>query len=138
MEINRILTSNNAKSNFLKGLIRLAKSDNINDEKEIAYFQQAAISLGISKEEQYLLNELWSSNEKIVLNFENTEQKMFFFIQAIQLCWLDGEYVKKEQQEIRKIAQELNISEDSIEQVERWAYEGIQWSRKGDALLSLR
>ena len=138
MEINSILTSSKAKYNFLKGLIRIAKSDGVNDESEIAFFNQAAVSMGISEDEQYSLNKLWTSSEEIVLNFENTEQKMFFFIQAIQLCWLDEEYSKKEQVEIRKIASEIDISEEAISKVEEWAYEGIQWNSKGDMLLKLR
>ena len=62
---------------------------------------------------------------------------MFFFIQAIQLSWIDNDYCEAERNEIRKLADELEISAESVEKVEKWVEEGMEWNKKGDELLKL-
>lgn len=135
MRIEEILTTNNAKSNFLKGLIRVAKSDGVVDEAEFAFFRQAAQSLGLDNIEE--LERCWRMDEKIIVAFETNKEKMFFLIQAVQLCWIDDTYTEVEQKEIRSIGKELGISLTALESVEKWAYEGIVWNKKGDDLLEL-
>lgn len=137
MDINGILKTESAKKNFLKGLIRVAKSDGENDERELAFYQQAALNMGLSDGAVSELEMVWKEDEKIELYFEKSEEKMFFFVQAIQLCWIDNDYSKEEKIEITQIAEELGISENAIKQVEEWVSEGIQWNRRGDALLEL-
>lgn len=137
MDINNILKTESAKKNFLKGLIRVAKSDGENDERELIFYQQAALSMGLSADTVSELEMVWKEDEKIELFFEKSEEKMFFFVQAIQLCWIDTDYSKEERIEIAQIAEELNISENAIKQVEEWVSEGIQWNQRGDSLLEL-
>lgn len=138
MDTFEILRSNIAKINFLKGLIRIAKSDGVDDKAEIMFFQQAAEAMGLQEEEIEMVTETWHTDEKITVSFESSEEKMFFFIQAIQLCWIDNDYVENEKAEIREVAKELGISIDSIQKVEEWVYEGIVWNRKSEELLKLK
>lgn len=138
MKVDEILKTNEAKIDFLRGLIRVAKCDEKLDHSEIQFYMNAAQSLGLCEEEQEKINEAWNSNSEINISFANNEEKMFFFIQAVQLCWIDDLYHDREQAEIRKIALELGISENAITEVEKWVEEGINWNKKSYDLLQLK
>lgn len=138
MEINEILTTIEAKRNFIEGLIRLAKVDGFIDEKEFAFFQQAAYGLGLNDDIVQEINTLRENDAKIVIKFNSNKEKLFFLIQAVQLCLIDGTYSDVEQKEIRDICKEINISYDSLTEIEKWAYEGIAWNKRGDELLNLK
>ncbi|MBD5503553.1 MAG: hypothetical protein HDR09_07365 [Lachnospiraceae bacterium] len=137
MDIMEILQTREARINFLKGLIRLAKADGIVDEKEFAFYQQAAISLQLGEEEILTLDKIKSEEHKIALDFETDREKMFFLIQAVQLCWMDNNYSEAEQKELRTICQEIAISEEALKAVEAWAQEGVEWNKRGETLLAL-
>lgn len=138
MEMNEILLTQEAKINFLKGLIRIGKCDGEQDEKELFFYHQATIAMGIEENEREQIDSAWNDDKKIMVEFKESKEKMFFFIQAIQLCWIDGHYTEREKQEIREIAQELGITEDAILEVETWVKEGIEWNNKGEKLLKLK
>lgn len=137
MDVNAVLTTKGGRINFLKGLIRLAKCDGDLPEEELAFYQKAADAMGLGEEEQKLINEMKDSREKINVHFETSREKMFFLIQAVQLCWIDNKYVDSEQKEMRTIANELGISLGALEKVEKWVSEGIEWNTKGNELLEL-
>lgn len=138
MDMNQILTTNDAKVNFLKGLIRLAKADGIMDDNEVVFYQQAVNAMGLDAQDCDKINALWEKNScEIDISFQTNREKMFFFVQAIQLCWIDGSYTQKEKEEIYKIASELQISVTAIEKVEIWVNEGMEWNKRGDSLLEL-
>ena len=138
MDINKNLKEKTDKINFLKGLIRMAKSDGMKDDSEIIFYHQAAQALGLSVDDLVQINDAWNSDElHMPLEFTNSKSKMFFFVQAIQLCWMDNAYLDAEKQEIRLIAKELHISEEAINQVEAWVEEGMAWNNRGIALLEL-
>ena len=138
MDINAILQSNNSKVNFLKGLIRVAKCDNVIDEKEFMFYEQAALAVGLGQEDIANLNNYAKSKEKLKISFDSSREKMFFLIQVIQLCWINGEYSGAEKTEVAQIAEELSISKNAVTEVEKWVEEGIIWNKRGDDLLSLQ
>lgn len=138
MEMRKILITRDGKINFLKGLIRLAKADGIKDENEVIFYRQAAQAMELNPQDYSEIDLLWEQDISEMKIFFNTNQeKMFFFIQAIQLCWIDGSYAEAEKREIYKIASELQISAAAIEKVESWVEEGMAWNRRGDNLLKL-
>lgn len=138
MDVNAILSTNEAKVNFLLGLVRVANSDGIQDLKELQFYQQTAAVLGLTTEEIERINKSWNDPGSIEITFETGEQKMFFFVEAIQLCWIDGVYTDSERNEVNKLAEELGISSSAINSVEDWVLEGMEWNKRGDSLLSLR
>ena len=123
MDVYAILTTNKGKVNFLKGLIRLAKCDGDLREEELAFYQSAADSMGLGEEEQELIKGMKDSREKIDIDFETNKEKMFFLIQAVQLCCIDNKYVDSEQHEMRMITDELGVSLGALEKVEQWVSE---------------
>lgn len=138
MDITKILITRDAKINFLKGLIRLAKADGIRDDNEVIFYHQAVNAMGLDAQDCDKIDLLWKKDScKIDISFETNKEKMFFFIQAIQLCWIDGSYTEEEREEIYKIASELQISATAIQKVESWVDEGMAWNKRGNSLLEL-
>ena len=137
MNVQEILTTKESRFNLLAGLIRLAKCDEFIADSELLFYQQAAISFELDENYVEKLNTYWSCKEAIPVCFETRTQKIFFFIQAIQLCWVDKEYAEKERAEVRKIADEMKLEAEVIEAIEKWVYEGIVWNRKAKELLDL-
>lgn len=137
MELYSILQTKDSRINFLKGLIRVAKSDSVIDEKEQSFYAQSAYAMGLGQEEILMLEKYKDTKDKIEVLFDSNKEKMFFLIQVIQLCWVDGEYTDAEKAEIRCLAEEMGISRTALKVVEDWAYEGIKWNKRGDELLLL-
>lgn len=137
MDIKEILTTTEAKYSFIAGLIRLAKVDGIIDDKEFTFFQQAAYGIGLDSDFVQKLSTLKDSDTKIEINFKTDKEKLFFLIQAVQLCLIDGDYSDVEKKEIRNICTEIRISHQALCEIESWAYEGIAWNKRGEALLNL-
>lgn len=137
MDIKEILQTKGARVNFLKGLIRLANADGVVDENEFAFYRQAAIALELGEEEILALEKAKSEGREITLEFKTDREKMFFLIQAVQLCWVDNNYSEAERKELRNICWEIAISEESLKAVEVWAQEGVEWNKRGGMLLEL-
>lgn len=138
MEVFDVLKTPEARLNFLKGLIRIAKVDQKIDDQELLFYQSAAKSFELGEKEINILKNCWEGNDRINVEFKSSKEKMFFFIQAVQLCWIDNNYMDIEKEEVRKMAEELHISQKAIRDVEDWVFEGVAWNRKGDQLLNLK
>lgn len=136
MDYRDILKTTEARDNFMKGLIRLAKADGNISQEESQYFIGAANSMGLSEQQIEDMKEYMSSQEKLPVSFGSMAEKVLFFREAIQLCAIDIAYTQEEKEEIRKIAGELNVSMDLIEEIEKWVEEGMSWKRQGDELVS--
>ena len=137
MNVQEILTTKEARFNLLAGLIRLAKCDEIVADSEWLFYQHAANSFELEPMHIERLSAFWNSEEFINVKFETRKEKIFFFIQAIQLCWVDKEYADIEKIEIRKLADEMGLELQVIEAVEKWVYEGIVWNLKSKELMEL-
>lgn len=137
MDIKAILKTEKTRAAFLKGLMRLANADGIVDDSEILFYRQAAVALELNQCYVEELENLRGNESKVRLEFDTSEEKMFFLIQAVQLCWVDNNYSDEEKAEIRKICQEINVSDNALEAVEKWAKEGMEWNRRGEELLKL-
>ncbi len=137
MRVEDVLITEKSKLNFLKGIIRLSKCDGIVDEEEKNYIDQVALGFDLSDSSKKELEQCWNMNNSIEIKFETSIEKNFFLIQCIQLSWIDGNYSEEEQREIRKIAVELGVLEDSIVKIEKWVEEGLEWNKRGEKLLEL-
>ncbi|MBD5507482.1 MAG: hypothetical protein HDR05_05415 [Lachnospiraceae bacterium] len=137
MEIKEVLQTREARVNFLKGLIRLAQADGIVDENEFVFYRQVAVVLELGEAEVECLEKLKDETNEITFHFETDREKMFFLVQAVQLCWVDNDYSDTERNEIRDMCQEMGISVEALEKVEQWVSEGMEWNKRGEALLEL-
>ena len=138
IDLFSILDTIEARYEFLKGLIRVANADGIIDESEIILFNNLSNAMNIDENSHNSLQSLINSNENIPINFTKHEHKMVFFIEAIQLFYIDCKVTELERHEITKIAKELDISLSAINEIEAWVIEGINWSNKVNNLFTLK
>lgn len=137
MNIREILKTEESKFNFLGGLIRLAKIDGNVSEDEKLFFSHTAVQLEMKDKTISLLENYWSSEEKIKVKFQTKREGLFFIQQAVQLCAMDGDYNNKEKKEIKLLGKELGLLESSIEKIESWVEDGLKWQAIGETLLDI-
>lgn len=132
-----VYDSIDSRMNFMKGCIRLAKADGFMSEQEQQFFTNAANSLNIDGNNlQELLSLMGDNDASINICFENKKQSLFFFNQAIQLCYVDGHYSDMERTEIRKMAGQLGVANEDIDKIEEWVLQGMAWVKAGEELLT--
>ena len=136
MDYQDILKTTEARDNFMKGLIRLAKAVGNISQEESQYFIGAANSMGLSEQQIEEIKGYINSQKELPISFQSMAEKVLFFREAIQLCAIDIMYTREEKEEIRKIAEELNVSIDLIKEIEKWVEQGMAWKRQGDELVS--
>ena len=144
MELVQMYVTEEERVNFLKGMVRMARIDGVVEEEERAFFKNLLIALEISADNSAKLENALDANMEsaevksfLSVSFTTKKQAIFFLEEAIQLCYIDGIYHDKEKAEIRLLTNELNISTDTLDKVEKWVQEGIAWRAKGESLLSL-
>lgn len=135
MDYADILKSKDAKANFIKGLVRMAKADGVIDQLENQYFMSAAYSLGLDQHQISEVEHCINSNDVINVEFASPIEKVLFFRESIQLCAVDNMYDEKERAEVRAIAATMDIPEAVIRTIEDWVTEGMTWKKRGDELL---
>lgn len=144
IDIFDILNSEKARICFIKGLINLSKAQemsqgqtNISDE-ELGMLRNSMAALKIPEDVQINLEQSIYSKENIVdIEFDSKRQALFFLREGLQICYVEGNYYDAEKAMIKAISHRLGVSDDSLKQLEAWALEGIEWSRRGDKLLEL-
>ena len=124
-----------AKINYLKGLIRVAKCDQVIDDTEKGYISLAAKGMMLSDDERYQIDLLWESDNTIDVEFDSKYDSAFFLQEAVQVAMVDGFYDPVEQIELRKLANELGIDHKDLSRIESWVQEGIEWRSKGEKII---
>lgn len=138
MDINSILNTYSSKINFMKGIICFAKIDGVIDQEECEFFVNAMNALNIRQDDvNNLSNELVSTDLDDNINFENKKQSLFFLKEVIQLCYCNDNYSIEEQKLMVTFAERLKVSKESLNNIEKWALEGYNWSKKGEELLEM-
>ena len=136
MYYEQLFTTDNAKMNFVKGLIRISKADGVISPEEQTFFMDAARGLGISEEEIATLPAIMSQTDKIKLSFASKGEALCFLREALQLCMVDNEYSKAEKMEIMKLADEFSVDVERVHALEKWVQDGIEWKKLGDQLIA--
>jgi tellurite resistance protein len=133
--VEKYLTSQDDKINYLKGLMRIAKADgNVTDEEK-KYYKTVAIGLNVPRVIIDELENTWKDEKDIELCFSDERQALFFIQEAIQISMIDGEYSASEQQEIKKIAIEAGITLEAVSEFEAWVNRGLDWRKEGEQII---
>lgn len=139
-----IFNTEQSRINFIKGLTQLASSveetdnGNVNREKEFNFLENFLSLFNISKEGQESIKNFINSDEKIVnIKFDSKKQAIAFFIEAMNLCYIDDEFQVQEKELIFNIADKLKITKESIIKIEEWILQGKRWSNEYFNLLDL-
>ena len=117
--IDGILLNDSAKINFIKGLIRVAKADGVVEDEEYVFYMDMAEAFKLDEKAVEELDEYRKSDKKDPVTFETTKEKIYFIVQAINQAWSDNNYTQDEKDELTAIAQEMGISCDVLEKIEK-------------------
>lgn len=130
--IEEIYNSKESQKTFIKGLINVIKADGVIDESEKTFLSDFLNNFDFdNKDKEEINNFLNSNNNEVTISFENDTQKLFFLKEALQLCYIDGEYHDEEKRLIMDIGKKLGINVEKIKNVEKWTAEGIEWYKRG-------
>ena len=137
LKISDVIKTEDARINYLRGLIRIAECDKNKTSDEEGYIYKIAEILGSS------YSEIWKAEEKqrpdfcTEVHFATSQEKTLFLMQALYLCWLDDDYSETERKEIAEIGNELGVSPAELGEIEAWIKQGIEWLGAGAELLRL-
>ena len=135
--IRDVVKTEESRINYLKGLIRIAESDNNKTSVEEGYIHKIAEIFGATYSEIWKAESQNSDDASKEIYFETRQEKILFLMQALYLCWLDDEYTNLEKIEIIKISEELGVEASELVEIETWIKRGIEWMEAGAKLLRL-
>jgi hypothetical protein len=108
------------------------------EPEEYILFKNVMLSLQLPEKIQQYFEDLIKLPDNLIdISFDSKKQSLFFLKEGIQLGYIDGNYDTEEKQVIYKIADKLGISKDSVEKIEKWVLEGMEWVQRGEKLLDL-
>ena len=142
--ILEVLPDEKSRINFIRGLISLSKaaeqregSAGINTE-EMTFLKNAMLALNLSEQIQHELEGLVRSKENSInISFEGKKQALFFLREGLQICYAEGQYYQAEKDMINEMADILGISSVTVDKIEQWVVEGIDWVKRGDEILEM-
>lgn len=134
-EIEEVLKTDQAKLNYLKGLVRVALADGSTDSSEAGYFNEIAAGIGLAPAAVESVESLWDTYAYVAVHFDTRREKIYFLMQALFLAWADSDLSDKELQEIHNMATELEVDDITLKKIEDWVSEGVNWMNAGSELL---
>ena len=73
--------------------------------------------------------------DKILSQLVNIKTAFLLIQELVTLASLDGNYSDLEKKAVREIANQLNVSDKRLGDIEQWVEEGMTWRQKGLELL---
>lgn len=137
LEIRDVIKTEESRINYLRGLIRIAESDENKSSAEEGYIYKIAEILGASYAEIWQAENDQENEYPPSIQFVTKQEKMLFLMQALYMCWIDDDYSDAERKEITAIGAEIGIDPLEIGAIESWIKKGIDWLRTGASLLGL-
>lgn len=135
--IRDVIKTEESRINYLKGLIRIAESDNNKTSVEEEYINKIAETFGATYSDIWKAEVQKSNEASKEIKFNTRQEKIIFLMQALYLCWLDDEYSDLERDEVAKIGDELGLEASELLEIESWVKQGIEWMSAGAKLLRL-
>ena len=135
--IRDVIKTEESRINYLKGLIRIAESDNNKTYVEEEYINKIAEIFGATYSDIWKAEVQKTNEASKEIKFNTRQEKIIFLMQALYLCWLDDEYSDLERDEVAKIGDELGLEASELMEIESWVKQGIEWMLAGAKLLRL-
>ena len=144
INILEVLTDEKSRINFMRGLINLAKAEEaregsvgINTE-EMIFLKNSMLALNLTEHSQRELEAFVRSKDNTIkISFETKKQALFFLREGMQICYIEGQYYQAEKDMIEEMANMLGIGSETVEKIEKWVKEGIEWSARGEEILEM-
>ena len=112
-------------------MIHLAKADGKVDDIETQVLEQYAFLSGV--ESCALSNNL--TLKDLVAPFTTPDARVAVLQELIRLSHYNNCFSDEEQSAIVDVAAHMGLPMDLLAQIEDWAMEGIEWERRGEALV---
>jgi hypothetical protein len=139
-----ILNTEESRENYIKGLIYLSKAKENDagktgiEPEEYEFIQNAMTALSLPEKFRGEMMELINSlNNPVEIAFNNKQQALFFIREGIQGCYIDGEYHEAEKRMVEQMATILGIDPNTLNKLEQWVQEGMEWLKRGDQLIAV-
>lgn len=109
----------------------VARADGRLDGKEWHYLNRYCESQGLT----YDIN-AEISLEEICDIFDTQQAKMNAVIETAKMALSDLDYDDKEQAALNEICDQMGLPQETFEQVNQWAQEGLRWMQQSERLIS--
>lgn len=119
------------RSALMELMIHLAKADGKVDDIETKVLEQYAHLSGV--EACSLKNE--HELKDLVAPFTTPDARVAVLMELIRLSHYNNYFSDEEQSAIVDVAAMMGLPMDLLAQIEDWVMEGIEWERKGEALV---
>ncbi|EJG0966130.1 TPA: TerB family tellurite resistance protein [Vibrio parahaemolyticus] len=119
--LTEIFTTKRSKENLVHALAKLAYADNQVDKTEIQIVQEIALQVGLGQE-------IPSQQEvkEIKILFDNREQEISFFKEAIRLAIVDENYSDIEREFLKSLSESFGWSKEDFSKLEE-EQESLHW-----------
>lgn len=119
--LTEVFTTKRSKENLVHALAKLAYADNQVDKTEIQIVQGIALQVGLGQE-------IPSQQEvkEIKILFDNREQEISFFKEAIRLAIVDENYSDIEREFLKSLSESFGWSKEDFSKLEE-EQESLHW-----------
>lgn len=128
--------SHDEKEALLKLVGFLATSDDEVAPEERKFVLDLAHDLNVSAEGVFKQG-VGDDLDELCSPFDRDSAKKVALVELVDLALTDAEYFAEEKAAVRRVAEQMDISEDVVEKIEDWVRRGQQWHQEGRDLLGL-
>lgn len=135
--LHEVFNTEESRLNFILGCIRVSKCNKKFHEKERNFIIRSSLALEVNEKSGEKIDKAMANDfERMDLEFSTRQQKILFIKEMIDLCYYDGSYDSVEKEEISIIAKGFDLLESTVNEIEQWILEGIEWNKKGEKILN--
>ena len=111
-------------------LVSIAKADGkLNEmEKEFLKYYAKANSINLNLDEEISIDDAC----KLI---KTQKGKIIALQEIIKIAFADGQYDENEKKGVRIIAQNFEVSESKLQEIEEWVQDGEEWANRGLELI---
>ena len=124
---------------FLKAVLTIAKADNDTDIREVMFYQQLCLELGLGNDElAHIQTQILSEKgtlEEFLDQITERKTKLLLLYKMMLLSYADGRVDDTETAVIKKTADYLQIEEEKYREIEEAARENEELRKKTDRVL---
>ena len=118
------------KKALIELLIAISRADGQIRSEEEAFITNFGNEIGVKQD--------FSSNvnlEKSCQQITKEQSKIIAMQEIIRLALIDGNYDSEERKGVEVIANLLGLSQEKLQNIENWIFEGQRWIEKGEEML---
>ncbi len=128
------LLSDDEKRALVKTMAYFAHIDGKVTPEEAELLEKAAETSGLDAKEAW--KDVASGGiEKELACLRTDKSKRIVIQELIALGYADGRYFQLEKEAVNRVASILGLDRETVERIESWVRQGVEWSGKGYGLI---